>query len=119
VKVRVVAPAGRVMFAWAVPFTSVAVTGDTPPVMVTWYPGEVVARLNVASVATMVTCTVAGVEPVTIGPLRLAMPVAVAGASVSPASRTRRFENAPAVTATDWVVGRSTPVVAVSVAVKV
>jgi hypothetical protein len=107
------------MVAWAEPLISVAVIGDTPPVIVTWYPIGVVAWLNEASAATTVTCTVAGKVPATIGPLGFATPVAVDGASASPANRSRRFENAPGVTATDWSVGKRASAVAVSVAVNV
>ena len=36
VTVSVVAPTGSETVTWAVPFVSVAVTGETPPVTVTW-----------------------------------------------------------------------------------
>jgi hypothetical protein len=75
--------------------------------------------LNDASVATIVACTVAGVEVVVIGPLRFAMPEAVDGARVSPESKSSRLERGPAVTTTDCVAGSNPPVAAVSVAVKV
>ena len=75
--------------------------------------------MNVASVAMIVACTVAGDDAAAIGPLWLAIPVAVAGASVSPVSKRSKFANDPAVTATDWVDVWSAPTVAVSAAVKV
>ena len=75
--------------------------------------------MNDASVATIVACTVAGEAAAAIGPLTLAIPVVVAGASVSPVSSRSRFVNDPAETAIDWDAVWSAPVVAVSAAVKV
>ena len=65
------------------------------------------------------TCTVAGTVGAAIGPLVFAMPVGVDGARASPVKSMRRFENVPAVTASDWFTGASGLTVAESVAVNV